>query len=297
MADSDSASVTLVGSDDRSDAPQLCQTCKNLDLNIDKFVIGPSTATAPDHSSRTATGTPRLVHLSGNSSKTLATIKQVQERRNICRLCELTCKAIDRYSGRGAVEPNANIYLTWEVDGRQRAAVSDRLINRTRRIRLSWKERDGKEETVYLVFVAPSRARRLNSDAYASKATDTHFLGRGLFDTREKQALMKRWIDLCVENHGSGCQNKHGKSSEFRQLVESTYFGVIDVIDMQLKPLPIVNGVPERYVALSYVWGGGHLASQSQLRAWRGPWSCLLFQRQGIILCHGLCPCLHQGYG
>jgi len=166
--------------------------------------------------------------------------------------------AIDRYSGRGAVETSADIYLTWEVDGRQRAAESDRLINRTRRIRLTWKEKDGKEETVYLVFVAPTGARRLNSDAYASKATETHFLGRGLFDTREKQALMKSWIDLCVGKHGLGCQNKHGKSSEFRQLVKSTYFGVIDVIDMQLKPLPFVNGQPERYVALSYVWGGGH---------------------------------------
>ncbi|KAK0707287.1 heterokaryon incompatibility protein-domain-containing protein [Lasiosphaeris hirsuta] len=75
---------------------------------------------------------------------------------------------------------------------------------------------------------------------------------------------MKSWIDLCVKKHGSGCQNKHGKSSEFRQLVESTYFGVIDVIGMQLKPLPIVSGQPECYVALSYVWGGGGHPSTSQ---------------------------------
>ena len=241
------------------DCLQLCQSCQNLELSIDKFVISSNTATGPDSSPAAASETsPKFRLTSGNASRVLARVGKVQERRNICRLCDLTCMAIDRYSGRGAVETTADIYLTWEVDGRQRAADSDRLINRTRRIRLTWKAKDGKEETVYLVFVAPTGARRLNSDAYASKATKTHFLGRGLFDTREKQALMKSWIDLCVEKHGSACQNKHGKSSEFRQLVESTFFGVIDVIDMQLKPLPIVNGQPERYVALSYVWGGGH---------------------------------------
>ncbi|KAK0612780.1 hypothetical protein B0T17DRAFT_620177 [Bombardia bombarda] len=44
----------------------------------------------------------------------------------------------------------------------------------------------------------------------------------------------------------SSCQNKHGSRSEFRKLVQGTYFGVIDVIDMQLKALPLVNGEPER---------------------------------------------------
>lgn len=66
---------------------------------------------------------------------------------------------------------------------------------------------------------------------------------------------MKSWIDFCVEKHGPSCQNKHGKSSEFNELISGTYFGVIDVIDTQLKRLPIVDGKPERYVALSYVWG------------------------------------------
>lgn len=46
------------------------------------------------------------------------------------------------------------------------------------------------------------------------------------------------------------------------QLVKGTYFGVLDVIDMQLKELPVVNGEPQRYVALSYIWGK-HPVSQS----------------------------------
>ncbi|KAL2292367.1 hypothetical protein FJTKL_09345 [Diaporthe vaccinii] len=42
---------------------------------------------------------------------------------------------------------------------------------------------------------------------------------------------------------------------EFEKLVQATYFGVIDVLDMQLKPLPLAaDGSPEKYVALSYGW-------------------------------------------
>jgi hypothetical protein len=257
MAESDSLSATLIGTEDRSDAPRLCLTCTKIDLSVDKFVISSQAGNSgsPDGAGTAAEAAGRVRLTSGNVKRALDRVGKVYDRRHICRLCELAWGAVERYSGANAVDSNAEIFLTWEVDGRQRTPQTDRLVNRTRRIRLTWQERSGKEETVYLVFVAPTGARRLNSDAYATKATDTHFLGRGLFDTREKQALMKSWIDLCVEKHGPDCQNKHGRSSEFRKLVASTYFGVIDVVDMQLKPLPIVNGRPERYVALSYVWG------------------------------------------
>jgi hypothetical protein len=37
--------------------------------------------------------------------------------------------------------------------------------------------------------------------------------------------------------------------------VEWTYFGVVDVDDMQHKALPMTDGKPSEYVALSYIWG------------------------------------------
>jgi hypothetical protein len=37
--------------------------------------------------------------------------------------------------------------------------------------------------------------------------------------------------------------------------VEWTYFGVVDVNDMQHKALPMTDEKPSQYVALSYIWG------------------------------------------
>lgn len=181
----------------------------------------------------------------------------MKERSSNCRFCDLAYRAVQRYSGI-RVSADTRLILTWEIDGRQ-TGKGKTVINRTRRIRLSWKKTSGKEESVYLVLVAPKGSRRINSDAHAASAKDSHFLGRGLVDKKEKQALMKSWIDLCVEKHGPKCKNTHAMKPDFKRLIKSTFFGVIDVIDMQLKPLPIVNGKPERYVALSYVWGKTHL--------------------------------------
>ena len=68
--------------------------------------------------------------------------------------------------------------------------------------------------------------------------------------------MMREWIDTCATTHGSRCKTKHVNTSEFKELIDGTYFGVIDITTMQLKALPTTSdGKPERYVALSYVWG------------------------------------------
>ncbi|GAB1316997.1 hypothetical protein MFIFM68171_07207 [Madurella fahalii] len=252
-SDSNSGSVTLIETDDRRDAaPRLCQDCRKIDLSIDKFLIGSRAPTAGRMTQR------RWWKRRGKYAWP----------REVPRKCSALCAHFTRGArsvvcanspgerlDATAVDELAQVFLTWEVDGRQRAPGTNRLVNRTRRIRLTWTELSGKEENVYLVFVARASAHMLNSDAYATKATHTHFLGRGSSETKERQALMKSWVDLCVDKHGPDCQNKHGGSSEFKKLLNSTYFGVIDVVDMQLKRLPVTNDVPERYVALSYHGG------------------------------------------
>ncbi|KAL2292366.1 hypothetical protein FJTKL_09345 [Diaporthe vaccinii] len=61
--------------------------------------------------------------------------------------------------------------------------------------------------------------------------------------------------EACAEKHDSSCADELGTMDEFEKLVQATYFGVIDVLDMQLKPLPLAaDGSPEKYVALSYGW-------------------------------------------
>ena len=129
------------------------------------------------------------------------------------------------------------------------------FVNSTRRVRLSWNETTGNAQEAYLVFVAPRDPLRPNSDATSRWERETHFLGREFGDQKEKQALIKSWLDLCVQEHSEECRDRHGTEMEFKELIKETYFGVIDVADMQLKALPIRKGMPELYVALSYVWG------------------------------------------
>jgi len=192
-SDSNSGSATLVGTDDRRDAaPHLCHDCRNIDLSVDKFLIGSRDANSgQDNTAEVVEATGRTRLASGSAKKVLGTVRTLRERSKICRVCELAWGAIRRYSGTDAVDELAQVFLTWEVDGRQRAPGTNRLVNRTRRIRLTWTELSGKEENVYLVFVARASAHMLNSDAYATKATHTHFLGRGSSETKERQALMK----------------------------------------------------------------------------------------------------------
>jgi hypothetical protein len=145
--------------------------------------------------------------------------------------------------------------LAWEIDGRQVVAENCHL-NKTRRIHVTWTRDDGIGEDTYLVFVAPTSQRQPNSDVVVAKANVIDFLDRELDQPEEKQALMMRWIDLCVERHGEDCQAKQEPDLDFKNLMQSTYFGVIDVVDMVLKELPSDStGKPEQYVALSYVWG------------------------------------------
>lgn len=69
---------------------------------------------------------------------------------------------------------------------------------------------------------------------------------------------MNEWITNCVEQHESSCADDLGRGGEFEELVKGTYFGVIDVVKMQLMPLPAASDStnrPAKYVALSYVWG------------------------------------------
>jgi heterokaryon incompatibility protein (HET) len=111
-------------------------------------------------------------------------------------------------------------------------------------------------QEIYLVCVAAKDAQRPKSEAMSRSEQKSHFLGREFGDQKEKQALIKSWLDLCSKEHDDTCRHKHGTEQAFRRLIRETYFGVIDVIDMQLKALPVKeDGEPQRYVSLSYIWG------------------------------------------
>lgn len=153
---------------------------------------------------------------------------------------------MNRYSDK-RVLPTATLKLAWELDG-QIPDECGKLVYRTQRIRISWEEEDGKQESFCLVLLGRSNGI----------CDDNAFLGRERVSTLEKLDLMKEWIDNCVGQHKSSCADDLGREDEFEKLVKATYFGVIDVVNMELTPLPASSDStkrPEKYVALSYVWG------------------------------------------
>lgn len=51
---------------------------------------------------------------------------------------------------------------------------------------------------------------------------------------------MKSWLDQCSEHHGPACCGD--QSDEFHAMVQQSYFGVIDCLDMCIKSLPLRPG-------------------------------------------------------
>ncbi|KAJ5707092.1 hypothetical protein N7488_006893 [Penicillium malachiteum] len=192
---------------------------------------------------------------SGRNRDPFNTIKQLRASHDTCNLCDLIYRAITRYGN--DVNDDTPCSLYWEVHGREPRDGGDGVVKKTRWMRLTWIEISGNRNRheIYLILVAPHDPLQLNSDVTARHYKNNHFLGRASGDQKEKQALIKSWINLCTQGQKL-CRDNHDTDEAFRDLMEEFYFGVIDVADMQLKSLPRQpNGMPDPYVALSYVWG------------------------------------------
>ena len=187
---------------------------------------------------------------------------------------------------------SAQCYVNWELDGRAFSRDQDGRVNgRTRRIHLIWD--DERLKDCYLVFVAPESYLRPNSDARPVWGNEALFLGRTIDTETGNKALIKSWLELCRKTHQGPCRDDPTMESsiEFGDIMSQSYFGVIDVLDMQLTSLPSKTNTAysdmvvrdsyglddepgpgpqvrgnriyntrithEPYVALSYVWGKG----------------------------------------
>lgn len=128
----------------------------------------------------------------------------------------------------------------------------------TRRIRLRWDHED--LEDAHLVAIAQERYLATLSDADRAWSLDSLFLGRRIDFSGVNQARLNSWIDLCVKQHPHPCNSLGMESpSRFKEMLKHSYFGVIDVVNMQLVRLPNdpsrQDAQPAPYAALSYVWG------------------------------------------
>lgn len=165
------------------------------------------------------------------------------------------------------VDPDSNCFMVWEVDGRQARGrrtstftgeeEDTQYSNVSRRIRFWWRQRDGKVQESYILFVPPPDPMVPNSDGSGyqrGKWAKAEFLAREFDPEKSQYALIGSWLNIC-EKHEPKCTEAY-ELDRFEHLRSQTWFGVIDVVQMKLCSLPEPSeGDKSLYVALSYVWG------------------------------------------
>lgn len=159
---------------------------------------------------------------------------------------------------------NATCVISWEVDGRKplksegkRATKQDENIVQglTRRLRLRWC--DSRMEDAHVILVAREKYLTTNSDAHCVWDSSSLFFRQGIERAGKTQARAKSWLDLYRQKHCISCTGPNLEAEgKFRDLLQHSYFRVIDVLNLQLTDLSIDPlKVLAAYIALCYVWG------------------------------------------
>ena len=166
----------------------------------------------------------------------LGPLKNIRDKGATCSFCSLVLQTVKD----STILDEAQCYINWEVDGRE--AASGLVKGCTRRIHVRWEGMSLRGEILedsYLVFMAPERYLLPNSDAQHVWGNEALFLGRRVGHPGGNQALIKSWLDLCRNSHHSPCNTDNMDLSEkFDLMIQESYFGVIDVVDLQLTALP-----------------------------------------------------------
>ncbi|KAI4619107.1 uncharacterized protein J4E87_007694 [Alternaria ethzedia] len=235
---------------DRVERP--CKECASLNLNIEKFVI---------EDDKAAEIRPSLDSLRlANERFRLGTLDSITERAETCPLCRLVINSIAKDVLKNVDATKAVCHLTWEMDGRlsvdPRRALRER---RTRRLRVTWSDALLKAFESYLVLAAPMKYANSDLDYPKQLNRETQFLGRRFGATENKKNLIREFLRLCENNHDRRCTEQIGIENPFMETLMEPYFGVIDIENDRLVPLPF-EGTMERlefepYAAVSYVWG------------------------------------------
>ena len=162
-------------------------------------------------------------------------MKDLRKNALECSFCELVKRGlpIDIANALSPADSNlddipleAKLSATWELDGRARNQNNE-ISSRTRRLHLRWSDESLGE--AHVVFLPSDRFTRAASDAPSVHHDDSLFLGRPIVNTGKNRALMTSWFQLCCDKHGDHCRADTEPSLRFSRMVESSYFGVIDV--------------------------------------------------------------------
>ena len=247
----------------------LCERCSGLALTPDRFRVcrDRTNRTNPKSHSRQATTSPFC--LSSGTAPIRYPVKEA--RRCDCPLCVLILQAIGSFGERNLdVDNVVEFSVQWELDGPH---VEDRaaFANTFRKLKVSWSRKESTarshEERATInqsglgYYVRSSWSwlsswwwrgdeTKNNEEVYLVSADPA----APATETGESSIL--KWLRMCEARP----KNPHPLSQgewrhRFHKLVESTYFGVVDVVEKRLCKLPMENGEPAKFVALSYVWG------------------------------------------
>jgi hypothetical protein len=229
-----------------------CKDCALLNLSIEKFVI---------EDDKAAEIRPSLDSLRlANERFRLGTLDSISKRAATCPLCRLVVNSIAKDVLEDVDATKAVCHLTWEMDGRlsvdPRRALGEK---RTRRLRVTWSDAQLKAFESYLVLAAPIKYANSDLDYPKQLNRETQFLGRRFGATENKKNLIREFLRLCETNHDRRCTQKIGIENPFLETLMEPYFGVIDIENDRLVPLPFEESNErlqfEAYAAVSYVWG------------------------------------------
>ncbi|KAI0428585.1 heterokaryon incompatibility protein [Xylaria sp. FL1042] len=264
---------------------RLCATCQSLQLGVHRFKVQ-----GPTSSQRLGLASTDRILQSSSASTRLGVLVEIKTKASTCPLCALIFESVGEVWQQIQLQAEENekqrllqasCVLTWEIDGREGARAnrlgrsSNMVRGLTRRMHIRWSHPSLSDS--YIIYVAPESFSTTTSDADRVWDKSSLFLGRKVTEHIENQALVKSWLDLCQKTHQGPCRHQSNICpQDFHDMVAHSYFGVIDVLNMQLtqlpsRPDPAANpaddpvGVRrgrvrrtrmyEPYVVLSYVWG------------------------------------------
>ncbi|KAG4267401.1 hypothetical protein FPRO04_12961 [Fusarium proliferatum] len=231
-------------------ANALCQRCTSLNLSIAKFRITDKNGDEDDRS-------PELTR----SRSYFGTVTQIRDSAENCKLCELIADTV-----RDANVPHMDdvaCHLLWEMDGRTSAKpLVGQKGNKSRRLRVCWSDTRLKSHEAYVMLAAPPKYDKSDVDYPGLLNDETQFLGRRIGSSHNKKNLVREFLRLCETCHDERCTAQLGIEDPFRDTLNEPYFGVIDMENESLVPLPYMDDGNqlrfEAYATVSYVWGNGH---------------------------------------
>ncbi|KAK1753779.1 hypothetical protein QBC47DRAFT_415530 [Echria macrotheca] len=242
----------------------LCERCRSLGATPDRFQVCPDTDSP---------AIPAAVRYSVSKA-----------RRGNCPLCVLILQAMQSCGNKSLkADKITEFSVQWDVD---RPHVEDgaAVASNLQRLKVFWTRKETvashgrqKDEMVLsnigeLLLVNVARAqhtlgnymrawlrsgnrteeRDVKGEIYLVSA-DTVPRQAGIQHYGDSKALILKWLHTCHTRHDDGHPLCRGDwKRRFRSLVDSTSFGVIDVVDKRLCSLPLENNEPARFVALSY---------------------------------------------